>query len=102
MAYSLLRPVLGRDLGLLLSARAQLIQAKRGVGQQWKDVIGNREVVGFGLNGTPAYFDLLVTPFPAIRFREDTSEALALKEKEKGDWHKLTREDKRTRKYSQH
>lgn len=40
----------------------------------WKKVIGNREVVGFGVNGNPTYFDRPDMPFPAIRFREPSAE----------------------------
>jgi len=57
--------------------------------------IGSREVVGWGTNGEATYFDVLVAPFPAIRWREDTPEIKALKDKEKGDWKKLSIEDKK-------
>ena len=36
--------------------------------------IGNREIVGFGLNGSPSYLDRLERPMPAIRFKENTPE----------------------------
>jgi len=58
--------------------------------------IGKREVVGYGINGEPSYVDHVMMPFPAIRFREDTPDVTALKEKEKGDWKKLSIEDKKT------
>jgi len=57
--------------------------------------IGSREVVGWGVNGESNYFDVLVAPFPAIRWREDTPEIVALKQKEKGDWKKLSVEEKK-------
>lgn len=57
--------------------------------------IGNREVVGFGLNGTPSYIDRVDIPMPAIRFKENTPDVMALREKEKGDWSKLTLEEKK-------
>ncbi|XP_076062983.1 cytochrome c oxidase subunit 4 isoform 1, mitochondrial-like isoform X2 [Oratosquilla oratoria] len=57
--------------------------------------IGNRQVVGFGCNGEPAYYDRIDFPMPAIRFKEDTPDVLALREKEKGDWKKLTIEEKK-------
>merc|ERR1712061_879514 len=57
--------------------------------------IGTREVVGFGVNGTEMYVDDLHHPFPAIRFKEDTPEILKIKEKEKGDWKKLTVHEKK-------
>lgn len=37
-----------------------------------KAKIGSREVVGFGLNGQPYYFDKVDIPMPAIRFKEIT------------------------------
>jgi len=59
-------------------------------------LIGTREVVGYGTNGTYNYIDRVDAPFPAIRFREDTPEIKVLKEKEKGDWKNLTIEEKKT------
>lgn len=32
--------------------------------------IGNREIVAYGLNGSPSYIDLNYCPCPSIRFRE--------------------------------
>ena len=60
-----------------------------------KTDIGNREVVGFGINGEENYIDNVSAPFPAIRFKEDTPETLKLKEKEKGDWKHMTLEEKK-------
>jgi len=60
-----------------------------------KSRIGNREVVGWGANGECTYFDILAVPFPAIRWREATPEIKVLKEKEKGDWKKLSVEEKK-------
>lgn len=39
-------------------------------------------------------------PYPAIRFREETDEIKKLREKEKGDWSKLTLDEKKKRKLS--
>lgn len=36
--------------------------------------IGNREIVGFGINGQANYQDRADFPLPAVRFREDTAE----------------------------
>jgi len=63
---------------------------------QTKVDIGKREVVGFGGNGEVTYIDSVMAPFPAIRFKEDAGEIAALREKEKGDWKKLTTEEKKT------
>ncbi|KAK2148273.1 hypothetical protein LSH36_506g02050 [Paralvinella palmiformis] len=57
--------------------------------------IGKREIVGFGWNGLPTYVDRCEFPFPSIRFKETTPEILALREKEKGDWKKLSVEEKK-------
>jgi len=58
--------------------------------------IGTREVVGFGFNGQPMYQDRPDFPFPAIRWKEPTPDICALREKEKGDWRKLSIEEKKT------
>lgn len=34
--------------------------------------IGNREVVGYGINGQYNYIDHVNNPFPAVRFKEST------------------------------
>ncbi|CAN0548502.1 unnamed protein product, partial [Ectocarpus sp. 8 AP-2014] len=57
--------------------------------------IGKREVVGYGSNGEVTYIDSVMAPFPAIRFKEDVGEIMALREKEKGDWKKMTKEEKK-------
>lgn len=57
--------------------------------------IGSREVVGYGLNGEPMYMDTLHAPFPAIRFKEETSEIAKIREKETGDWKRMTVEEKK-------
>jgi len=54
---------------------------------------GNREVIGYGFNGEPNYVDRVDFPIPAVRFRELTPQLKALREKEKGDWKKLTPEE---------
>lgn len=57
--------------------------------------IGGREVVGYGFNGQPNYVDRVDFPLPAIRFKENTPDIQALREKEKGDWRKLSLEEKK-------
>jgi cytochrome c oxidase subunit 4 len=57
--------------------------------------IGRREIVGYGFNGLANYVDQGEFPCPAIRFKEDTPEILALKEKEKGDWKALSIAEKK-------
>lgn len=54
--------------------------------------IGNREIVG---EGEEIYMDEMGKPFPAIRWKEDTPAILKLREKEKGDWKKLTIAEKK-------
>lgn len=104
MAFIAMRVASGRDLNFLVF-RSQYFLAKRGRSDcgeihspKYMEVIGNRDIVGYGMNHVPSYIDYLIRPFPAIRFRENTPEIIALKEKEKGDWHKLTIEEKKTRK----
>merc|ERR1711953_550727 len=56
--------------------------------------IGNREIVGYGINGTADYADSAMYPFPAIRFKDDDAIS-KLREKEKGDWKKMTVAEKK-------
>lgn len=56
---------------------------------------GNRDIVGFGLNGMASYIDSTDFPCPAIRFKENTPDVLALREKEKQEWSSMTLEEKR-------
>ncbi|XP_015524270.1 cytochrome c oxidase subunit 4 isoform 1, mitochondrial [Neodiprion pinetum] len=57
--------------------------------------IGNREVVCYGMNGDPTYIDRVDFPMPAIRYKEPTADIQALREKEKGDWKKLSIDEKK-------
>ncbi|XP_076646400.1 cytochrome c oxidase subunit 4 isoform 1, mitochondrial [Halictus rubicundus] len=59
------------------------------------DRIGNREIVGYGYNGEESYMDRIDYPLPAIRFKANTPDIMALREKEKGDWKKLSIEEKK-------
>lgn len=59
------------------------------------DKIGAREIVGYGYNGEATYMDREDYPMPAIRFKEETPDIIALREKEKGDWKKLSIEEKK-------
>lgn len=58
--------------------------------------LGNRDIVGFGTRGDPNYADVLEFPFPAVRFRENTPELLALRQKAKDSWKSLSLEEKKT------
>lgn len=58
--------------------------------------IGRREMVGFGTNGLPIYDDRPDFPFPALRYKEITSELQGLFEKQKGNWNELTKGEKKT------
>jgi cytochrome c oxidase subunit 4 len=55
--------------------------------------IGEREIVGFGRNGEPTYYDAADSPCPAIRWKEDTPQIKALRQNT--NWSKLTIEEKR-------
>lgn len=57
--------------------------------------LGNRDIVGYGSNGQEDYLDDEEYPCPAIRFRENTPEFLALRQKEMGDWKELTLEERK-------
>lgn len=57
--------------------------------------LGDRDVVGYGWNGYPTYIDRPEFPCPPVRFRENTADVLALRELEKGDWSKLSLEEKK-------
>ena len=48
------------------------------------------------MDGTPNYCDFCDIPFPAVRFRENDPEILALRKKAEGDWKNLTSEEKKT------
>ena len=56
---------------------------------------GNRDIVGYGSNGQEDYLDDEEYPCPAIRFRENSPEFLALRQKELGDWKQLTVAEKK-------
>lgn len=59
--------------------------------------IGNRDIVGPGSGGgDPNYCDTADFPCPAIRWGENTAQANALREKEKGDWKSMSIEEKKT------
>ena len=57
--------------------------------------VGKREVVGFGSNGQPQYFDSGSMPLPSVRWGEDTAEVAKLREKARGDWGALSVEEKK-------
>nr|AAA74396.1 cytochrome c oxidase subunit IV [Urechis caupo] len=79
------------------SLSAQIPEAQ--LSQTQKDAaypkLGNRDIVGYGMNGLPTYIDLPEFPAPAVRYGENTAEVVALREKEKGDWNSLSVEEKK-------
>ncbi|CAG9763108.1 unnamed protein product [Ceutorhynchus assimilis] len=91
------------SLLLLKKATANLLKLKHGknyfqivkISDHERNMIGRREVVGYGHNGQPTYVDRSDFPFPAIRWKEPTAEIEALREKEKGDWNELSCEEKK-------
>jgi len=93
MAGNLLRISNGK-LGFSPSAFLQLVRNSSAAPHP-RARIGNREVVGYGINGSYSYVDHINNPFPAIRFRETTPDIQAIREKEKGDWKKLNIEEKK-------
>ena len=60
-------------------------------------VLGDREIVGFGVNGNPVYVDRSDSPMPAIRWEAPSADTIPLRAKENGDWKSLTIEEKKKR-----
>uniref|UniRef100_A0A336L633 Cytochrome c oxidase subunit 4 n=1 Tax=Culicoides sonorensis TaxID=179676 RepID=A0A336L633_CULSO len=80
---------------LTLAAARSVKKAPRSLQMSTLSKIGNREVVGYGWNGEAVYADRLDFPMPPIRFKENTPDVLQLREKEKGDWKKMSVEEKK-------
>lgn len=57
--------------------------------------IGDRDITGHGLGNDCGYVDNHEWPCPGVRFKANTPEILALREKEKSDWSSLTLEEKK-------
>ncbi|KAK2583001.1 hypothetical protein KPH14_009046 [Odynerus spinipes] len=107
MYIDLIRGILGYKMNNLMNNRAVLTCLRQGIkltrshselsayAVRDRIVVGNRDVVGPGYNGTPSYIDRTDFPMPAIRFRANTPDVLALREKEKGDWKKLSIDEKK-------
>ncbi|KAL8575898.1 hypothetical protein ACOMHN_027296 [Nucella lapillus] len=100
MSGQLVRTLLRKSSvpGRLLSTSATL-RSEAALDQAQRDRIhpklGNRDVVGWGFNGTASYVDREEFPMPAVRFKENTPDVMALREKEKGDWNSLSLEEKK-------
>ncbi|XP_060081284.1 cytochrome c oxidase subunit 4 isoform 1, mitochondrial-like [Ylistrum balloti] len=58
-------------------------------------VVGERDIVGHGLGNEGNYVDDHEWPCTGVRFKANTPEILAMREKEEADWSNLTVEDKR-------
>ncbi|CAL7944786.1 unnamed protein product [Xylocopa violacea] len=71
------------------------VRGMSGAPQPLFERIGNRDIVGHGYNGEETYLDRHDFPMPAIRFKPNTPDIMALREKEKGDWKKLTIDEKK-------
>lgn len=48
----------------------------QGVAYVVEDKIVGRDIVGYGLNGEPQYFDSITYPCPSVRFMKNTPEIL--------------------------
>lgn len=55
----------------IVACKPSLLLRMCGVSAWNREVIGCREVVGYGCNGQPIYVDRPDYPFPAIRFLAD-------------------------------
>ena len=96
LANRMLCRVLSKRPGSLMSLQNPAQVAAAAAAMSTVSKIGNREVVGYGYNGQPNYADRLDFPLPAIRFKPTTPDIQVLREKEKGDWKKLSLEEKKT------
>lgn len=93
MAFRLVAQPLKRALATRAASHsAGVVRTEQEI---YADKIGKREIVGFGYNGMPAYADRPDFALPAIRWREDTPEIKVLRQKEQGDWKKLTKHEKK-------
>ncbi|XP_076112445.1 cytochrome c oxidase subunit 4 isoform 1, mitochondrial-like [Mytilus galloprovincialis] len=57
--------------------------------------IGNRDIVGSGYSVRPCYEDRTDYPFPALKWKANTPDVVALKDKELGEWKNLTMEERK-------
>ncbi|CAH0551501.1 unnamed protein product [Brassicogethes aeneus] len=85
----------GKFLAISAARAMRPINGARPMSSYVKTLIGSREVVGYGYNGEPNYVDRSDFPLPAIRWKECSADISALREKEKGDWNKLSIEEKK-------
>ncbi|KHN88666.1 Cytochrome c oxidase subunit 4 isoform 1, mitochondrial [Toxocara canis] len=88
------------SMRLLLTRRAVQTSARSSSGhhlEHWwgPEKAAGREVVGFGSTGDEVYQDRLDYWYPSIRFRVDDDKIKPIRAKEKGDWKKLTRDEKK-------
>lgn len=103
MSHNLIKAIASGSSGIhiLKSSNGSLYCISK-CGIYGRGKIGTREVVGFGINGSYSYADRMDFPYPAIRFKEVKGDLIPIKEKEKGDWKKLTIDEKKARKYTIH
>lgn len=62
-------------------------------------ISGNRDIVGPSFASNHEYLDEPDQPMPGVRYAANTPEVMALREKELGDWTKLTLEEKKQCKF---
>jgi len=97
MAGRALFPIcqLGHRIMFARLASTDVAQLSQALKDQHYPKIGNRDIVGYGWNGYPSYMDRPEFPCPAVRFKENSKDVLALRAKEKGDWKSLSLDDKK-------
>lgn len=87
LSHSMVRSFLARPAVLKRlaanSSTAAVFQAEpkppvQGVMQVREDRIVGRDIVGYGINGDPMYFDNITWPFPSVRFKKNTPEILVI------------------------
>jgi cytochrome c oxidase subunit 4 len=72
------------------------VQLSPALKEHYYPKLGNRDIVAYGWNSIPTYGDRAEFPCPAVRFKENSKEILALRTKEQGDWKTLSLADKKT------
>ena len=67
-------------------------------GDKWwgPEFAAGRDWVGYGHAGSPYYQDRYDNPYPAIRYQKPGPAFYDVLEKEKGDWRKMTLDEKKT------
>lgn len=79
------------------NAGGHMSVAETAVGREYTHPrIGDREIVGWGINGNEGYVDRPDFPYPAIRWKSPNAPGVPeLRQKELGDWKALSMDEKK-------